>query len=184
MELHRASASRAPSPRPIVRALGEDERGFTIVESVVAMILVVILFVGVAVTLQLSIRHQRQLRLQQQGTALAQDYVEASRALTWSELALDAAPPGSVPNVVAGDVLATPFNLPTDETLYVDATNGLVTAAGVGAETINGQVFDIYQYVSTIETGLRRFIVLVEWESRGLDHSYFTTTQISELGAG
>ena len=149
-----------------------------------AMFLVVILFVGVATTLQLAIRQQREVRNQQQAAALAVEYIEFARSLTWVEVALDASPPAGMPNVSSGFVLGAPFNLPGDEALVIDTTDGQMTASNVASDVINGQTFDVYQYVSDIGTGLRRVIVLVEWESRNLTHDHFTSTQISELGAG
>lgn len=178
----RASGSAAPV---------KGERGFTLVESIMALFLVVILFVGVATTLHLAVRQKRDVRLQQQANALAQEYVEFARSLTWAQLGLSADPPIGMPNLggtggggPAFSVLAEPFNLPGDEALAIDTTNGLITASNPGGETVNGQSFDVYQYVSTIDTGLRRFIVLIEWTSGNLSHSRFTSTQISELGAG
>lgn len=169
----------------------KGERGFTLVESIMALFLVVILFVGVATTLQLAIRQKRDIRLQQQANALTQEYVEFARSLTWAQLGLSGDPPVGMPNVggtggggSVASVLAPPFSLPGDELLVVDTTNGLVTPSNPGGETVNGQSFDVYLYVSTIGTGLRRFIVLIEWDSANLSHSRFTSTQISELGAG
>lgn len=180
MELQRRSIDG--HRRLLVRADGES--GFTMVESIMALFLVVILFVGVATTLQLAIRNQRDVRNQQQGAALALEYVEFARSLSWAELALDADPPTTMPNISGSDVVGAAFNLPADEPLVVDTTDGQVTASNVGSDVINGQTFDVYMYVSDIDTGLRRVIVLVQWQSRNLDHEYFTTTQISELGAG
>jgi len=154
------------------------------VESIMALFLVVILFVGVATTLQLAVRNQRDIRNQQQAAALALEYIEFARSLTWAELALDADPSAAMPHTSPGLVLAVPFNLSADEALVVDAANGLVTPENVGTDVINGQAFDVYQYVSDADTGLRRVIVYVVWQSRNLSHDYFTSTQISELGAG
>jgi type II secretory pathway pseudopilin PulG len=154
------------------------------VESIMAMFIVVILFVGVATTLQIAVRQQRELRLQQQAAALALEYVEFARSLTWEELALDDSPPTGTPHVSGSDLEGAAFDLSGDEELVVDTANGLITAANVGGETINGQVFDVYHYVTDADTGLRRVVVLIEWQSRNLSHDYFTTTLVSELGAG
>ncbi len=148
------------------------------------MMLVVILFVGVATTLQLAVRHQRDVRLHQQAAALALEYIEFARSLSWEEFALSVDPPSGMPNVSGGFVLGAAFDLPGDETLVVDTTNGLLAPSNPGGETVNGQSFDVYQYVSDIDTGLRRFIVLIEWESGRRSADYFSSTQISELGAG
>ncbi len=68
--------------------------------------------------------------------------------------------------------------------MVVDVDNGSLTPENIGSDVINGQAFDVYQYVSEAGTGLRRVIVYVEWQSRNLTHDYFTSTQISEVGAG
>ena len=154
------------------------------VESIMALFLVVILFVGVATTLQLAIRQQREVRNQQQAAALALEYIEFARSLPWDEVALDGTPPVGTPNVSGSFVLGAPFNLAGDEALVIDASNGGLTASNVGAEVINAQTYDVYTYVSDSGTDLRRVIVYVQWASRTLTHDYFTTTQISELGAG
>ena len=184
---HRSHLGRAPAAiagtlRATLRR-PSSERGFTMVESIMALFLVVILFVGVATTLQLAIRNQRDIRNQQQAVALALEYIEFARSLTWDEVALDANPT-TAPFQSGGFVQGSAFNLPGDEALVVDTTDGQLTPENVGSDVINGQAFDVYQYVSDADTGLRRVIVYVEWQSRNLTHDYFTSTQISELGAG
>ncbi|MFQ5553931.1 MAG: hypothetical protein ACE5GC_01010 [Acidimicrobiia bacterium] len=153
------------------------------VESIMALMLVVLLFVGVATTLQIAIRHQRDVRLQQQATALAIEYVEFARSVSWAELALSETPPAEVPNISGAFVLGAPFDLPGDEALVIDATDGLIAPSNPGGETINGQSFDVYQYVSDVEPGLRRFTVLVEWDSGRISHDHFTSAQVSEVGS-
>jgi hypothetical protein len=78
------------------------------------------------------------------------------------------------------------FDLATNETLVIgpgaDAVEGVVDPVSVGGVVLGNQSFDVYRYITDSGTSVRRVIVEVRWESRGLDHRFWTTTQIAEAG--
>jgi type II secretory pathway pseudopilin PulG len=177
----------------VARLRGEE--GFTIMESIVGLVLFVVLFTTAATTLQLSIRNQREARSRQQAVAIATAQIEDARSMSWSGLALTSSPPMSDPNVKGSVVLGSSFNLPGDETLVIDAKNGEVEPWIEDAETLDNQSFDLHQYVTASADGVRRVIVVVEWVSSGagvenakgvrteMTHQgvYVATTQMAEV---
>jgi type II secretory pathway pseudopilin PulG len=168
----------------------QAEDGFTIVEAIVAMALVALLFVGLSATLLTAVRHQRDIRLHQQAVAISQDHVEIARSATWTQLELSAAPDATIPHHAGGAINGAFFELASNEPLVVDPgvytvedpDAGLIDPGYATSETVNGVRFNVYQYVTEVEPGLRRVTVLVEWNEG--TRSYVGMTLINELGAG
>ncbi len=163
-----------------------DDAGFTIVESLMAIVIVAIIFISLTTGLQLVIRHQGDQRTRQQAGTIALEEVEAARTIPWDALELTSAPPAGTPHTDGTVVFGADFDLATDETLVVgpgiDAVPGLVEPVSVGAVVLDNQPFDVYRYVTDSGTDVRRVIVEVQWESRGLERSFWTSTQIAEVG--
>ena len=67
----------------------KNEDGFTLIEAIVALAIAVVLFTVLGATLAATMNTPRQARIQQEATALANQYVELSRAMRWNELAMD-----------------------------------------------------------------------------------------------
>ena len=164
-----------------------EDAGFTVVESLMAIVIVAIIFISLTTGLQLAIRHQGDQRTRQQAGTIALEEIEAARAIAWDALELSSTPPAGTPHTDGVAVFGTDFDLATDETLVIgpgaDAVAGALDPASVGALTLDNQTFDIYRYVTDSGTDVRRIIVEVQWESRGVVRSFWTTTQISEVGA-
>lgn len=179
MDAHRVVVGRMTSMKLI-----RNEDGFSLMESVVAMVITLIIFSGVGVSLGAAMRHQHDVRLQQQATALAIQELEVLRGFgTWEELLLMSAPPGSDPFVTGGGELdANAVGIAANEPFEVDATNGLVAYQDLAFETYDGQDFDVYRYVSLADTDLRRLIVVVEWTSSGVTRQEVASTLKAELG--
>jgi len=174
---------RRPAGRPAA-TVAEREGGITIVEVAVAMTLAVILSVGLMQVMLSGLRQVRESRLTQQATQLALEGVEYARSLTYAELAV-------TPEVSSGDPLLIPtgrlldgsvIGLGADEPL-VEVSSG--HESGIvpyhSQEILDGVTFDIHNYVTEPEYGLRRIVVLVEWEMAGVARSQHTSALISAV---
>ncbi len=155
--------------------------GFTLVEAVVALFVAVILFsvlgtLFVAATLQ-----TREARHQEEATQLSIEGIEVVRALPWAELAMVSVESGD-PRVASGSLLASAANLPANEALVVDGTNGSVVAKFT--VTIDGFDYQVWSYVTEVQPELRRAVVFVTWAGGSSTRSHHTSALISELRAG
>ena len=166
------------------------EDGFTIVEAVVALVIVAVLFFGVATSLGVALRHQREVRLQQQAAALAVEHVEFARSVQWAQLELSVGPGTGGPYHDTVEIDAAAFGLATNEDLVIDETGsdgyvGYIDPSDSLPEMIDGQEFDVFRYVTDAGPSLRRVLVLVQWEvAAGSDREHLLTTVVSEVGAG
>jgi type II secretory pathway pseudopilin PulG len=164
----------------ILRRMHRDEAGFTIIEAFIAMAIVAVLAAGVGATLNSAARNQRELRFQQQALALAVEGIEFSRSLDWDAVAMAATPVPGDPNASASHLHKGFAGLDVKETLVVDESDGLIEPHY--EETLNGEVFNVFQYVSAPEDGLRRVVVFVAWTIGGSERGRVSSTLISEVG--
>ncbi len=167
---------------------GDDGRardqGFTLIEAAVAIVIAVILFVGLTQTLVTSFRHLKENRLAQQSTQIALEGVEFARSVLFAELAITPAAPGSDPNVLTGNRLdGSNFGLAADEDLVDVSTEASALIPYTYTETLDGVTFTVYNYVTEVQTSLRRVVVYVAWTANGNQRSHFTTTLISEVSS-
>ena len=164
-----------------------NDAGFTIVESLMAIVIVAVIFVSLMTGLQLTIRHQNDHRTRQQAGTIALEEIEAARAISWDALELSTTPPVGTPHTDGSTVTGIDFELASDETLVIgpgaDTIAGELDPASPAALTLDNQQFDIYRYVTDSGAGVRRVIVEVAWESRGLSRTFWTSTQIAQAGA-
>lgn len=173
-----------------LRQTHKDEGGFSLVEATIAMALVALLVVGLSATILVAVRQQRDIRQRQQATAIALEQVEFARSLTWTQLELSSAPDTTIPHHAAGRIDGAFFEIGTNEALVIDPgvytaedpDPGLIDPGYFTTEVVNGVPFEVYQYVTEVEPGLRRFTVLVQWNED--TRTYVGMTQISTLGAG
>ena len=164
-------------PFGLVTAGGDD--GFTLVETVMAGLVVVLLVAGFGLSMRTAFVGSHENHAAQEATALAQEQIEVARSLDWDELALssvsDDAP---LIDAATATLLATEAGLDADELLHVDPA-GLLPPMSV--EVVDHVSYIVWQYVSTTPDGLRRVIALVQWESEGAMADYRTSTLISEV---
>ena len=158
------------------------EDGFSLMESVVAMAVVIILFVSVAVSLQVIMRHQRDVRLRQQAAALVIQELEATRTVAWNVLAMGSTAADDFND--GTDLLGASVDLTADEPLVIDTANGLVGYQDLAIESFDGQDFDVNRYVSDAGTDLRRIVVVVSWTANGVPHTEIASTLLAENGTG
>jgi type II secretory pathway pseudopilin PulG len=159
-----------------MRAFHNREDGFSLIEAAVALAISVVLFVLLAVSLQASQRSAAGSRTMQEATSIGTQYAELSRGLTWDELAMDAVESGD-PRVAGGKLLATVANLPADEDLVVDAS-GLID--GKVTETVDNTAFTVWQYVTVINSELKRVVIFVEWDNGGHTRVHHASTVVAE----
>ncbi len=162
-------------------AVGSDEQGFTLVELLVAMFLVVVLFLAFGRALGGALQTSRDNRLAQQGTAIAMESIEYGRSLRWDELAMSEVNTSAALLTEAHDALSgTALGLGADEVLVVDEA-GLV--APKTTVTVDATEYSTWMYVA--ESGsLRRLVVEVIWFVEDEPRDFRTSTLISEVSAG
>ena len=168
----------------LLRRVRSDE-GFSLIEATTAMVLVIIIFVGLMQSLAISLRSLRENRLQQQATVLALEGIEFARSLTWDELAMNPAHDPDDPNVSNGKLDGKDWGFTGQEQLVeIDEVPGALNPY-LTTEILDKTTFDTYSYVTDAGGGLRRVMVVVEWNSGGnADHQHATSTLISEVSAG
>lgn len=155
------------------------EAGFSLVEAAVALFISVLLFTMLGLALGVGFRSAHDSRVDQQGTSLAVEYVELSRSYSWDELAMTAS--------IAGDprLIDTPEKLradamgiaPPNEVLVI-SPSGLV--APMLTETVDDTDFTVWQYVTQIDSELKRYVVFVTWEGAAGTREHHTSTVVAE----
>lgn len=158
-----------------------DDRGFTLVEGLVALVISVIISTAFAQSLIVSFRSAREARIQEQATLLSVEGVELARDLTWDEIAMTSTEVGDT-RIAGGKLLASAVDLPADEDLAIDAVNGLIDPTRV--ESLDDASFVIAQYVTDVSPGLRRVVIVVEWFSGANLREHHTSTLIAEVRDG
>ncbi len=153
-----------------------NERGFTIVEGLVALVLAVILFVALGASLNASFRSGREARIQEQATQLSIEGVETARSMTWDEVAMSTVEAGD-PRVAGSNLKASAADLPGNEALVIDASAGLIDPRRI--ETLDGQEFVVWQYVTEVDADLRRVVVIVNWSAGGTEREHHTSSLFS-----
>lgn len=160
------------------------EAGFTLVEVVVAMVLAVVVLTGLTLTMGTALKASRDNRIQRQATVLALEHLEFARSVSWGELATSEPVLGWDPRILHPadkEVLGSAMDLPSDETIVSDFSNGLIET--YTDTTLDGITFDVSTYVTQPEPSVRRVIVFVDWTTNGVAHEHFTMALVSELGA-
>lgn len=150
-----------------------------------AIVIVAVIFITLTTGLQMTIHSQQDQRFRHQAGAMAVEELETMRAIAWDALELSAAPPAGTPHTNGVTLTGADFDLPADESLVIGP--GSDGVAGVVAATstvqLDNQDFEIHRYVTASATGVRRVVVEVEWTARGHARTYWTSTQIAEVGA-
>lgn len=167
--------------RPVSRCLRSDG-GFTLVESLVAMLLVVLFFVTFTFTVLGALRGSRTTRLAQTATAVVTEHLESARGLAWHELAMPYVD-GTAPMIDGGTgtLLAAEAGMADDEQLVVSEW-GIVTPSVT--EVADGVEYTVWSFVSDAPDGMRRVTVLANWESSGSERSFKSSTLIAEQAGG
>lgn len=153
------------------------DSGFSLIEAAIALFISVILFSMLGVFLAASFRQARTSRALEQATQLGVEGIEISRSFPWDELAMDGVESGDS-RVAGGQLLASAADLEVDEDLVVDAALGSVQSKY--SVLVDDQSFDVWQYVTDVETGeLRRVVVVVTWSLGNAEREHHTSTLVS-----
>jgi type II secretory pathway pseudopilin PulG len=172
--------------------LSSDE-GFTLVETVVAMMVAALMFSALAATLVQTTRASLAARQNQQSIDLANDSVESVRNLSFASIAMD--PTGAD---LSGDTRITKVG----STYYFDpdgtgtykepiyTVTGAAVVPHVATSTHNGTAYKVKTYVTTPADSLvntngdRRVTVIVEWTTNGQTRSRLTSTVVADTRRG
>ena len=158
------------------------EDGFTLVESLVAMMLVLLFFVTFTISVAGALRGSRNNHLTQTATVVVTEHLEAVRGLAWSEVAMTQVDPAA-PMLDDDDLvlLASEAGLAEDETLVVSeygAIDPMVT------EVVEDTEYTVWTYVTSAPRGLRRVMVLATWDYTGEQRTSRSSTLVAELAGG
>ncbi|MEX0825188.1 MAG: type II secretion system protein [Acidimicrobiia bacterium] len=161
-----------------MRKLTSHDSGFSIIEALVAASILLVIFAGFGTTLGGAFNGAQDNDVAQEATALAVEQIEYARSLTWDGVAMTALASGApAMDQTEGVLLASEADLEADELLVVD-DDGWISPKEI--ETIDGQSFTIWRYVSDAGGGIRRFLVIVEWNLDGVVSYHRNSTLISE----
>jgi prepilin-type N-terminal cleavage/methylation domain-containing protein len=171
--------------RALVRRL-RDERGFTIVEALVALTLLSIASAGFAVTTSGGLRLIGSSQEHQSAVQVANEWMEQARVVPFDGLALPTATTwggaGTPDDAVDAGHTTFAFDGAT-ETLVFDAGS---TFGHTESETVNGVDFEAYRYVTWVADGAttnayKRVTIVVQWAATGDEDA---TVTLSSLVAG
>jgi type II secretory pathway pseudopilin PulG len=161
-----------------MRKLTSHDSGFSIIEALVAASILLVIFAGFGSTLGGAFNGAEDNDVAQEATALAVEQIEFARSLTWDGVAMTALASGApAMDQTQGVLLADEADLVEDESLIVDG-DGRISPKEI--ETIDGQSFTIWRYVSDAGGGIRRFLVIIEWQLDGVVSHHRNSTLISE----
>ena len=172
------------------------EDGFSLIEAVAAILIVMIFMAASAASLISGYRAVRQTKYFQQGTALGNRAIEETRDISYdalgmlnSDLAGDAdiipnCPPPVGPGYDPGPDLNCERIVSSDGN--VEITNHIQTVP------VEGKVFTIRRYVTWVDTenqggpeqDYKRVSVVVEWTDNGTTDSFETSTFVSRARRG
>ncbi|MFH1330396.1 MAG: prepilin-type N-terminal cleavage/methylation domain-containing protein [Actinomycetota bacterium] len=158
-----------------------SDRGFTVVELIVAMGIAAILVSMLGSVLGAALTGARISRDYQTASGVGSEQLEQLRALPWPEVAM-ASVDGGAPLLTSGGTAldGAEAGLPADEALVV-AEGGVAPRV---EEAIDGTVYVGWRYVSEAGDGVRRLTVVVEWVGPSGSHDFSVSTLVSELTAG
>ncbi len=179
--------------------VAEREDGFSLIEAVAAILIVMIFMAASAASLISGYRAIRQTKYFQQGTALGNRAIEGARDVTYDSLAMlntDLAGDAKISSSCAGLAGPGSFYDPGGGTLTCER---IVSAAGnvditnhIQTVTVEGKAFTIRRYVTWVDndnqgdTGqdYKRLSVVVEWTDNGTTDSFETSTFVSRAKRG
>lgn len=158
--------------------LSSHDSGFSIIEAMVAASILLVIFAGFGTTLGGAFNGSRDNDVAQEATALAVEQIEYARSLAWDGVAMTSLASGApAMDQSQGTLLADEADLEKDESLVVDE-DGRISPTEV--ETIDGQSFTIWRYVSDAGGDIRRYLVIIEWHLDGVVSYHRNSTLISE----
>ncbi|MGN6689235.1 MAG: type IV pilus modification PilV family protein [Actinomycetales bacterium] len=133
-----------------------SQQGFTLVEVIVAIVLIALLMAGLASVLGASIRTERSAKERQTAANLAEAALESMRALPYATLALgnnlaDMASDATSPFLGSANIYGSgPYKLlsATGETVVTRASGAPAPLAATATSAVNGTDYSVRTYVS------------------------------------
>lgn len=175
------------------------EDGFSLIEAVAAILIVMIFMAASAASLISGYRAIRQTKYFQQGTALGNRAVEGARDVNYDSLAMlntdlagDADIIPNCPPLVGPGSFYDPGGPALDCERIVSADGNVEIINHIQTVTIEGKVFTIKRYVTWVDNDdqggsgqdYKRVSVVVEWDDNGTTDSFETSTFISRARRG
>ncbi|MEE9534407.1 MAG: type II secretion system protein, partial [Acidimicrobiia bacterium] len=171
-----------------MRTAHSGDRGFTLIESAVALLIASFIFTALGQTVATALRASGERRLEQQASALTNEAVELIRDLGFDGVAL--LPAASDPTRLP----VSTFDPGTGpENIFEDSAGGIPLQ--VTTETFNGITYTLTRYVTWVDDDpldsqtedYKRFTVIADWTSRGVTRTEqletFIALQSAEVGA-
>jgi len=155
--------------------------GFSLIEAVVASFIVVLVFAGFGKGLGVAYLGSKDNAAAQEATAIGVEQLEFARSLDFDHIAMSSmVHDAPLIDPDRGVLVGGEAGLDRDEDLIVDPVGGLLGPTEI--QTVDGVIYSIWRYVTDASQGLRRVLVLVEWDGGADAASHRTSTLISEAG--
>ena len=188
-----------PSMRMRSRLLS-DEGGFSLIESMAALILLAIVLIALTSTMVSGYGALRTTKEEQQATGVGNEAMEWARSISFDSLAMREDDP-----TIPTDARMTSCSAPTGYAYAFDPDGSktsfscepVVSSATGGAVethqetvTVDGESFEVSRYVTWVDIDggdikdVKRFTAIVEWSSQGQPRTYHSSTLISKARKG
>jgi type II secretory pathway pseudopilin PulG len=164
-----------------------EEKGFTIVEASIAMLIVAMMFTALSAGLISGLRATRDARLFQQATAIGEEAVEAARDLNYDTLVMQTSDLAGDPRVQSGPRFDPDQSGPLVSEPIVTSTSGGAIVPHITTEVVFNTTFRTSRYVTWVDDALqggpaqsyKRMVVMIEWDVAGRTNSYVTSSFIA-----
>ena len=172
------------------------EDGFSLIEAVAAILIVMIFMAASAASLISGYRAIRQTKYFQQGTALGNQAIEETRDVSYDALGmLNSDLAGDTEIVGCAALGAGSFYVPgpaLECERIVSADGNVEITNHIDTESVEGKVFTIRRYITWVDTeeqggpeeDYKRVSVVVEWTDNGTTDSFETSTFVSRARRG
>jgi Tfp pilus assembly protein PilV len=174
------------------RRLPSDE-GFTLVETIVALLVAALMFSALAATLVQTARASLAARQNQQSVDLANDSVETVRNLSFAAIAMDPTGADLTGDTRISKVGSTYYFDPDGTGTYKEPiyqVTGAAVVPHVKTTVHNGTSYTVKTYVTTPTDSLvnangdRRVTVVVDWTTGGTTRSRLSSTIVADTRRG
>jgi prepilin-type N-terminal cleavage/methylation domain-containing protein len=158
---------------------GVRDGGFTLVESLVAMMIMVMVFVAFSSAMTTALRGSRINHAAQSATAIGVEHLESARSASWEQLAMThVEPEAPLIDFTQGVLLAAEAHLEADEALVVSDVGIIGPVTEVSADLTT---YTVWRYVTDGGDGLRRIVVYITWDFGDAGFTHRTSTLVSEV---
>jgi len=170
-----------------IRRTLDGERGFTIVEASIAMLIVAMTFTALSAGLISGLRATRDARLFQQATSMGEEAIEAARDLSYDTLVMQTSDLAGDPRIESGPEFDPDQSGVLVSEPIVTSTSGGAIVPHITTEVVVNTTFTTSRYVTWVDDAIqggsaqsyKRMVVIIEWDVGGDTNSYVTSSFIA-----